>query len=132
LDIFRRWKILVCGGRVNNNNDLEKVNCLLQEILEYTQEEIVQELRKTKKYSLKRCKRHGRNRRNSKTRNDYSNYFWIEVKAGEQLFWITLFYNDIDGRSGKVHTQFGRIQFWIVDENDFAVNSPHRKNKCNK
>lgn len=38
---------------MDSNNDLERVNYLLQEILKYTQEEIVQELRKTNKYSLK-------------------------------------------------------------------------------
>lgn len=44
-------------------------------------------------------------------------YYWIELKKNEQdgtepeIFWITMFYNDIDTKTGNTHTIIGKIQF---------------------
>lgn len=42
--------------------------------------------------------------------NDYRDFFWIKVAVNNSIYWITLFYNDVD--KGNFHTQIGRIQFW--------------------
>lgn len=51
-------------------------------------------------------------------KNDYRAYQWIVVKVNGHSYWLTTFYNDLDMRTGNIHTQYGRIQFWknIHDE----------------
>ncbi len=50
--------------------------------------------------------------------NNYRNYIWTEITSSNKLFWITMFWNDIDSWNdlsktcGNFHTQIGRIQFW--------------------
>ena len=45
-------------------------------------------------------------------KNDYRAFQWIVVTLGDRIYWITMFYNDLDFSSGNFHTQYGRIQFW--------------------
>jgi hypothetical protein len=46
----------------------------------------------------------------------YPNYIWIKLKATnrnkDELYWITLFGNDIDTGTGNVHTSLNQIMFW--------------------
>ena len=53
-------------------------------------------------------------------KNDYRAFQWIVVTINDHIYWITLFYNDLDFRSGNFHTQYGRVQFWkdIHSESD--------------
>ena len=66
--------------------------------------------------------------------NDYRNYLWICVKNGEQRHWLTLFFNDVDEKSGNFHTQFGRIQFWrnvdSVTKGRYGVNRKCEENSA--
>lgn len=50
-------------------------------------------------------------RGNSKV-NDYRNYQWITIRVGDEAYWISMVYNDLDEQTGNTHTQYGRIQFW--------------------
>lgn len=64
--------------------------------------------------------------------NDYRNYLWICIKNGEDRHWLTLFYNDVDEKSGNFHTQFGRIQFWKhVEQNNHLRNGINKKCQMN-
>lgn len=66
--------------------------------------------------------------RKNKSINDYSNYVWLEIKVDDgNSYWITLFYNDVDPKSGNFHTQFGRVQFWKIYEKPRAVSGPNIK-----
>ena len=80
--------------------------------LEKAQNEIYNELKKQSDNipiaGLYRGKRHGK----KTALNDYLDYFWIEIKINNAIYWITLFYNDVDRHTGNFHTQLGRIQFW--------------------
>jgi hypothetical protein len=38
------------------------------------------------------------------TKNDYRSYFWIVVEGVKAEYWLTLFYNDIDPKTGNPHT----------------------------
>jgi len=62
-------------------------------------------------------------------KNDYRDYYWITVYVGSSTYWITLFYNDLDEKSGNFHTQTGRIQFWknIQFTSKKGIGSPNRK-----
>jgi hypothetical protein len=46
----------------------------------------------------------------------YPNYIWIKLKATnsnkDELYWITLFGNDIDRGTGNIHTSLNQIMFW--------------------
>lgn len=61
-------------------------------------------------------------------KNDYRDYFWIRVKYDNSIYWITLFYNDVDEKSGNFHTQLGRIQFWKnIKGIEKGIGTPNRK-----
>ena len=64
---------------------------------------------------------------------DYRNYMWICVIYHEKRYWLTLFYNDVDEKSGNFHTQFGRIQFWKNIERNlnrrYGINKQSDKDK---
>ena len=114
------------GGCMRAMHELELANCILQDVLKKERERLYQAFCK-KPYCKGRVRRQGKNYRKSSTENDYSNYFWLEFNIEGSMYWVTLFYNDIDENSGNPHTQFGRIQFWKVNLNEGAVNTPHRK-----
>ena len=107
-------------------HEVELANCILQAGLKRECERLYQAFRE-EPYCKGRVRHQGKNYRNSSTGNDYTNYFWLEFNIEGNIYWVTLFYNDIDEKSGNPHTQFGRIQFWKVNLNEGAVNTPHRK-----
>jgi hypothetical protein len=44
--------------------------------------------------------------------NDRQLYTWICIKKKDtRIYWITMFYNEVDSNTGNFHTQFGRIRF---------------------
>lgn len=49
---------------------------------------------------------------NVENRNDYRNYICIEVKKGLKEYWISSVFQDQDFKTGNMHHQLGRIQFW--------------------
>ena len=64
------------------------------------------------------------------TVNDYRNYQWITIRIGEQAYWISMVYNDLDESTGNTHTQYGRIQFWRDINKENGPNNeagPHTK-----
>lgn len=66
-------------------------------------------------------------RRGRNDKNDYRHYIWIVAKtpSPEKEYWLALFYNDLDPKTGNHHTQIGRIQFWKNIENK----SPNKRIK---
>ena len=69
-----------------------------------------------------------------KNKNNYNNYVWTEIEYSGRLFWITMFWNDVDNwdkslsdSSGNYHTQIGRIQFWkdivVTEKNRHSTNN---------
>ncbi|MBQ9136250.1 MAG: hypothetical protein IJX66_09185 [Lachnospiraceae bacterium] len=56
--------------------------------------------------------------------NYYGLYHWLRIKTiDDHIYWITLFFNDVDKASGNIHTQPGRIQFW----RDIEDGSPNKR-----
>lgn len=62
-------------------------------------------------------------------RNVYRNHVWLSVTADGQEFWITAYFMDVDSRSGNIHSQLGRVQFWrnVRKNSQGAVSSPNRR-----
>lgn len=62
-------------------------------------------------------------------KNDYRNYVWLSIPFRGQEFWITTNFIDIDKKSGNIHNQLGRIQFWknVAENTKGAVASPNRR-----
>ena len=117
-------------------SDLEKANAIICSILTQEKKRIFNELRKRSEFQTAKITEHsGRNHHENiyveqnQSINDYRNYQWIKIHIGNEIFWITLFYNDIDNKSGNIHTQFGRIQFWkgVTKEGKKGRYSPHHK-----
>jgi len=42
----------------------------------------------------------------------YKNYIWLPVVIEGCVYWISMFANDVDSKTGNVHTRTGCIQFW--------------------
>lgn len=58
--------------------------------------------------------------------NDFRCYHWIGIRIDDRIYWITLFYNDINEANGNPRTQFGKIQFWKnVNPWNSKPGSPH-------
>lgn len=91
----------------NLDEALKKVEICLKAAREQIKNELVQRINSKK---VKVCTRQGKNSKS--TENDYFLYLWIDVEISTRRYWITLFFNDIDTKSGNPHTQLGRIQFW--------------------
>lgn len=61
-------------------------------------------------------------------KNDYRDFYWLSIRIQSRMYWITLFYNDVDSKSGNFHTQIGRIQFWKnIRCWEVGIGTPHRK-----
>ena len=98
---------------------LEYANSLIHAVLIKEQKILIKLLRERVDSAVKVRAGFGSNSRSNiylendmLSMNDYRNYLWICVKKGNERHWLTLFYNDVDEKSGNFHTQFGRIQFW--------------------
>lgn len=63
----------------------------------------------------------------SYSKNDYRNYVWLSFKCkpNDEVCWLTMFYNDVDTKSGNYHTQIGRIQFVKGIKNHNGRYGPH-------
>ena len=73
---------------------------------------------------------------NTNPSDNYRNYIWTMIKTQNGVYWITMFWNDVDKwddlsqTCGNCHTQVGRIQFWkdiVITESIDAENKVKRR-----
>lgn len=114
-------------NRIHKDNPYLKINEYLNEI-KVMQTEALTEIRQCLSRMLHETMKGARIKRGVLSKkNDYRNYVWLSVPDGDSEYWITTFYLDIDPKSGNIHNQIGRIQFWknIHSNKDGAVASPN-------
>jgi hypothetical protein len=108
----------------------------VRKLLATAQKEIYLELEKSINKNvveiLKGNNKYGSQGKNIK--NDYRNYFWIDVRIGENTYTIGLVHADVSPVNGNPHAQFGRIQFWkgVRYWGNDEVGSPHQKDSTGK
>lgn len=58
-------------------------------------------------------------------KNDRRLFVWIPINYKDNEYLITLFYNEIDERSGNCHSQIGRVQFVKGINESKYISSPN-------
>jgi hypothetical protein len=121
---------------MGKNNALNDALEVIKGLLVTAQKEIYEELDKSINKNVVKIL-NGNNKYGSQgtnIKNDYRNYFWIDVRIGDNIYTIGLVYNDVDPANGNPHAQFGRIQFWkwIRYQGNDKIGSPHQKDSTGK